>query len=110
MPKKLLAQDKVARGKALFHGKAACAGCHAGPTFQDGKTHSIGTARPMDISPKFDTPSLRGVVYTAPYLHDGSAENLADIFTKRDPQKKHGKAHELNAAELGDLVEFLRSL
>ena len=72
--------------------------------------HNIGTGRPMDVSPKFDTPSLRGVVYTAPYLHDGSAETLPEIFTKRDPQKKHGKAQDLNAGELADLVEFLRGL
>jgi YVTN family beta-propeller protein len=110
LPKKLLNQEKVARGKTLFHGKAGCVKCHAGPTYQDGKTHNIGTARPWDVSPAFDTPSLRGVVYTAPYLHDGRAETLAEIFTKHNGQHKHGNAHELKAAELVDLVEFMKSL
>src|SRR5262249_1312772 len=33
----------VARGKALFEGKARCATCHPGPTFTDGKSHDVGT-------------------------------------------------------------------
>lgn len=105
-------EDKpaVARGRTLFQDKAACATCHPGPTYQDGKSHDIGTARPTDTQSRFDTPSLRGVARTAPYLHDGKAPTLADVFTKGNPKQQHGAAHTLSKEELADLIAYLRSL
>jgi cytochrome c peroxidase len=58
----------------------------------------------------FDTPSLRGVGRTAPYLHDGRADTLEDIFARHNKEQLHGSAHRLYPQELQDLVTFLRSL
>jgi DNA-binding beta-propeller fold protein YncE/mono/diheme cytochrome c family protein len=100
----------IARGRALFAGKAGCARCHQGSTFQDGKTHDVGTGTPADPYERLDTPSLRGVARTAPYLHGGRAATLEEIFTRFNPRQRHGAAHRLTAAELRDLVAFLKSL
>ncbi len=98
------------RGKKLFFGKAQCNKCHSGPTFQDRQTHNIGTKRPQDTSSKFDTPSLLGLARTAPYLHDGRAESVRDIFSQYNETKRHGRSHLLSSKELSDLVEYLMSL
>jgi YVTN family beta-propeller protein len=95
------------RGKILFDGRAGCARCHSGP--KSGAQHkaSVGTtAEGVEL----DVPHLAGVYDTDPYLHDGSARTLEEIFTKRNPQKLHGRAHELTETELADLIEYVREL
>jgi mono/diheme cytochrome c family protein len=111
-PPRPLPGDRAAaeRGQALFLGKARCAGCHRGPAYSDATPHDVGTRADGDPGGRFDVPSLRGVSRTAPYLHDGRAATLEAVFTRHDPQHRHGHAHELTAAELADLVAFLRSL
>jgi YVTN family beta-propeller protein len=96
------------RGKALFAGKARCDGCHSGPAFDDGKIHDVGTGTPGED--RFNTPSLRGLWSSAPYLHDGRAATLEEVFSKYNEKNKHGDADRLTAAELADLVAYLRSL
>ena len=60
----------------------ACATCHSGPFFTDNKAHRglVSTGDPLfapgRVGPDgnivgFDTPSLLGVRFTAPYFHDG---------------------------------------
>jgi DNA-binding beta-propeller fold protein YncE len=103
-------QAAALRGKVLFEGKARCTACHAGASSQDGLTHNVGTRSPQDTSANFDTPSLRGVARTAPYLHDGRAATLQEVFTRHNREQRHGQAHQLTAEELADLVAYLRSL
>jgi YVTN family beta-propeller protein len=100
----------VARGKTLFEGKAGCVACHSRTAFDDGKTHDVGTRGPTDVTDRFDTPALRGVARTAPYLHDGRAKTLEAIFTEHNPKGKHGAAHLLSKEELADLIAYLKSL
>jgi cytochrome c553 len=111
-PPKPLAKgnEEIARGKELFHGKARCATCHKRAGYDDGKSHDVGTRGSSDTTDLFDTPSLRGVAQTAPYLHDGRAATLEEIFTKHNPEKRHGAAHLLSKQEFDDLMWFLRSL
>ena len=60
--------------------------------------------------PGIDTPALHGVWATAPYLHDGSAPTLRDELTTRNPGDRHGATTTLGAAELDDLIAYLRCL
>ena len=85
-------------GRARFV-EAGCAGCHGGPEFTDspsGQLHDVGTLtataghRLGGELPGFDTPSLRGVWLSAPYLHDGTAATLTDVLTTRNPFGQHG--------------------
>jgi len=96
------------RGRQLFAGRAACAGCHAGPNLGgSGASAWIGTtARGMSV----DVPQLHGVYDGAPYLHDGRAPTLEDIFERHNDQRLHGKAHELSASERADLLRYVREL
>jgi YVTN family beta-propeller protein len=100
----------IARGKKIFQGKGLCANCHRRATLDDGKTHDIGTRGPGDTQGHFDTPALLGVGQTPPYLHDGRARILRDIFTEHNPKKRHGAAHKLTRKELDDLIAYLESL
>ncbi|MGE5194601.1 MAG: cytochrome c peroxidase [Deltaproteobacteria bacterium] len=98
----------VARGKALFEGKAGCRECHAGTKFTDRALHDVGTG--SGDPAEFDTPTLLRISTTAPYLHDGRAATLEEIFAKYNPAGLHGRAADLPPQELADLVAFLRSL
>lgn len=96
----------AARGRALFQGKADCGDCHAGPQLGGtGRRAWVGTTRPDLL---LDVPHLAGVYDSAPYLHDGRAATLEEVFTQYDPEGHHGRAHALSTEELHDLIEFVR--
>ena len=63
-----------------------------------------------DHNTELDTPSLRGLWNSAPYLLDGRAQTLKEIFTKYNKNNQHGKTGHLSDAELDALVAFLKSL
>lgn len=60
--------------------------------------------------PAMDTPSLRGIASTAPYLHDGRAASLRQVLTRANRGDRHGRTAQLSQGELGDLESFLRAL
>jgi len=102
--------DASARGKALFEGKAGCAGCHPAPYFTDRKMHNVGILTPLEPDGKYDTPSLVELYRTAPYFHDGRSATLKDALTKDDPGGPHGHAKSLTPQELEDLIAYLLTL
>ncbi|KJV05842.1 c-type cytochrome [Methylocucumis oryzae] len=57
----------------------------------------------------FNVPSLLGVRYHAPYFHNGSAKQLADVF---DAHKLNSGtiASELNTTERSNLLKFLNTI
>ncbi|MEM7799567.1 MAG: putative Ig domain-containing protein [Chloroflexota bacterium] len=95
-------------GKAIFE-MASCATCHSGETFTDsteGRTHNIGTLEASSGSRlgesliALDTPTLRDVWSTGPYLHNGSASTLRDAVLAHD-------GISLSGAEINSLVSYL---
>ena len=98
------------RGKTLFEGKAECSDCHPAPYYTDLKKHNIGALTPNEPDGQYDTPALLEAYRTAPYLHDGRAVTLKDVFTTCDPDGKHGEAKKLSDQELNDLIAYLLSL
>jgi cytochrome c peroxidase len=98
------------RGKALFEGKASCVGCHPAPYFTDKKMHNIGVLSQNEPDGRYDTPSLVEAYRTAPYLHDGRALTIEDVFTSHGKKGTHGKAKDLSDQELKDLVDYVLSL
>jgi YVTN family beta-propeller protein len=95
------------RGKTLFEGKAGCVACHNGPKSGAQRRASIGT---LAEGIELDVPHLAGVYDSYPYLHDGRAKTLEEIFERHNPQKLHGKAHEVTPEELKDLLQYVREL
>jgi DNA-binding beta-propeller fold protein YncE len=98
----------AARGQALFEGKAGCITCHDGPARGGaGRKACVGTT---DADLPLDVPHLRGAYDTAPYLHDGRAGTLEQIFIRHNSEQKHGKAHLLSEEERADLLRYVREL
>jgi DNA-binding beta-propeller fold protein YncE len=96
------------RGRELFLGKAGCGSCHSGPRFGgEGKRAWIGTTPEGQT---LDVPHLTGAYDSAPYLHDGRAHTLEEIFGRWNAYHRHGNAHQLAPSELADVLEFVREL
>ena len=101
------------RGEAIFESpEAQCADCHPPPLYTDLQRHDVGTANAAGeyFGPLIDTPTLRFLYDSAPYLHDGSAPTLMDVLTTANPGDAHGVTGHLTDQQLADLVVFLRSL
>ena len=86
-----------------------CSYCHSGPLGTDNKSFDVGTKKPSDHSGMLDTPQLTNIALPAPYLHDGSALTLEEIWTIYNPEDKHGRTNDLTKDELNDLIEYLRT-
>ncbi len=97
------------RGKKIYE-KQGCAYCHPAPLYTNMKMYDLGTTIGQDVGKKVDTPLLIEAWRTAPYLHDGRAASLHEVFTIYNPDDKHGKTSELSKKEIDDMVEYLRSL
>jgi len=130
---KYLAGNKTAmgpeaiRGLELFKGKANCTGCHDGSNFTDNSYHNIGVkgddkgregiSGGKDMRGAFKTPGLRNVIFTAPYMHDGSESSLESVvqFYNRGGDQDKNKSNlikklNLSDQEVSDLVAFLGAL
>jgi cytochrome c peroxidase len=70
----------------------------------------VGTLAESDDPMKFDVPQLNNVYESAPYLHDGKAPTLEEIWTKFNDHDEHGGANDMLKNELNDLVEYLKSI
>jgi cytochrome c peroxidase len=58
-------------------------------------------------------PSLLGVAYSAPYLHDGSAPTLEDVFARHTIETGTGTMtieDALTPGQRADLLEFIRAI
>jgi len=108
------------RGRALFvrtvdkFGKPIeeynrCVFCHSGPDGTNHKNFDVGTKKATDNSGLLKATQLTNISLTAPYLHDGSARTLEEIWTVFNPDDKHGRTNDLTKDELNDLIEYLRT-
>jgi YVTN family beta-propeller protein len=102
--------DAARRGKALFEGKADCAGCHPAPYFTDKRTHNVGITSPNEPNAHYDTPSLVEAYRTAPYFHDGRAATLRGALTGHNTEGLHGNLSRLSQSEIDDLIAYVLSL
>lgn len=107
--------DSGRRGLDVFE-RLACGTCHSGDDFTDsaaGLLHDVGTLTALSGSRLgepllgIDTPTLRGIWETAPYLHDGSAATLSEVLREKNTAALHGPTLDLTQAELDDLVSYL---
>ena len=104
VPLRGAADPAIARGKAIFEREdVGCATCHSGSRYTDNLRHDLYDLRGVN------TPGLQGVVATAPYLHDGSAKDLAAVL-ETSRLKMMGDTSMLSAAENADLLTYLKSL
>ncbi|MBQ16287.1 MAG: hypothetical protein CMJ65_04090 [Planctomycetaceae bacterium] len=112
--------ESARRGRTLFRSKKTdCTRCHSGPYFSDSQPrpelirHDVGTGKAdpgEKMGPAYDTPTLLGIYRSAPYLHHGKAGDLLEVLTTYNKGDRHGTTSHLDKKQLGDLVEFLKSL
>jgi YVTN family beta-propeller protein len=109
------------RGKAIFERTRKkdgtpipesnqCPVCHSGRHYTNQQLADVGSGKRTDRSPRIDTPQLTNIALTAPYLHDGSARTLEEIWTVFSPKDTHGVTNDLQKDELNDLIEYLKTL
>lgn len=86
--------DNEIKGLHVFRTKARCMNCHHGKFLTDGKFHNIGltyykrededlglynvTKKAEDVG-KFQTPSLRELLNTRPWMHNGFFDDLTGV-------------------------------
>lgn len=113
--------DAQRRGKAMFERtrtndgreipkRDRCSTCHSAPLFTDRQRHDVGTMGPYDREVVFDTPHLFNIYDSAPYLHNGIAASLEEIWTRYNPEDRHGQTNDMTKDQLNDLVEYLKTL
>ncbi len=110
-------------GKKLFFKSAKCNSCHSAPLFSDDNFHNVQsetkavsssfkdfglsgvTGNPKDKN-FFRTPSLRNVVLTAPYWHDGSIKTLSEAIRKHNLKTNQA----LSVKDMDKIIVFLQTL
>ncbi len=111
-----LASDAAKRGEALFNtpfdglNGRACSTCHTPDrNFRDGKTYDIGSSEPPfpgGTGTAFETPTLRNINFSAPYMHDGSLPTLAGVVDWFNDSKSLG----LDDVQRADLTAYLKAV
>ncbi len=109
------------RGKAIFERtvtndgrpippEARCITCHPAPYYTNLHKFDVGTKSYLDTEGAFDVPELNNIYEAPPYLHDGRADTLEEIWTRYNPKDQHGYVNDMTKDQLNDLIEYLRSL
>ena len=95
---------RALKGRAVFD-RIGCANCHSGPYFTNLQSYCMPYASGADAGREFDTPTLREVWRTPPYLYDGRAATMREAL-----QIKTKGCKNLSQNDLDDLVEYVLSL
>ena len=144
MGNKRAMSDAALRGLDLFRTKARCMNCHNGTLLSDNDFHNTGltnykdkhedvglykfTKKAADVG-KFKTPSLRDVMRTRPWMHNGLFGNIDELLEmysggmhQPEPTSEQRsdtlfpktdrliKQLDLTANEIKDIVAFLNSI
>jgi YVTN family beta-propeller protein len=110
------------RGKAIFYRTQKndgspipdynqCATCHPADSHYTARSSAdVGSATKYDTITYFDIPQLERVSEDGPYLHNGEALTLEEIWTVFNNNDTHGVTSDMAKEQLNDLIEFLKTL
>lgn len=109
------------RGKAIFERtmtadgreipeQNCCVFCHPPPYYTNRGKFDVGSRQALDRTGTFDVPHLNNIYDSAPYLHNGMARTLEEIWTVYNPKDTHGVTNDLTKDQLNDLIEYLKTL
>jgi len=112
--------DAQRRGKRMYERTMAndgsvippegrCVTCHPSPLYTNHSVVDVGTKMKYDREVKFDVPHLNNIYDSAPYLHNGIAHTLEEIWTRYNPDDKHGVTNDMTKDQLNDLIEYIRT-
>jgi cytochrome c peroxidase len=106
------------RGMAQFE-RVGCGNCHNGPMFSDYKLHVLGVPDngklPVSDSGAngtyaFRTASLRGLAFTAPYMHSGVFSTLEDVLNFYNRAGRRIRNGNFNGGQADPLLRQLRGV
>ncbi|MCA9262652.1 MAG: c-type cytochrome [Planctomycetales bacterium] len=122
--------ESARRGRELFfNAKGGCTECHVGANFTDEKYHNLGVgmdAEDPDLGRfvvtndekdkgAFKTPTVRNIIHSGPYMHDGSQKTLEEVvewYAKGGHPNPHLsekiKKLDLTEQDKQDLVAFMK--
>jgi YVTN family beta-propeller protein len=86
-----------------------CISCHPPPLFTDHSLADVGTKLWLDREVEFDVPHLNNIYDSAPYLHNGIAPTLEEIWTVYNPYDEHGVTNDMTKDQLNDLIEYIKT-
>ena len=114
---------KELAGEEIFVGKGGCIACHSGSFFTDNQLHLINVPQnsttPLgpandpgnpNVPGAFNTPTLRDVRNTAPYMHNGNFKTLEEVVRFYNTNELTGGPLRLTGDEIDELVAYLKSL
>ncbi len=111
-----------------------CANCHSGPMFSDFQLHTLSVPDHALVDDDgatgnfdFRTPSLRNLNLTAPYMHNGSFDNLREVLrfyndisggnaNSQNPNVGNNQIDQdarnlrLNNGQVNEIITFLNTL
>ena len=110
----------AARGQLFFNGAGTCSTCHSGSELTDANTRLhpatdvVSEPEPngapsyasRSATKQYRTAPLHGLWQHAPYFHNCSAATLDVVVNTYNTKKSLG----LSAADMADLVQYLKSL
>ena len=103
--------ESADRGRRLFESsRTGCADCHNGEYFTDMLLHVSTSQDPFEPRREFDTPTLREVWRTAPYLSTGHWLTLRETLKEGGHGNGDGRLDRLTDEEFDDLIEYVLSL
>jgi cytochrome c peroxidase len=108
------------RGEELFQGKGGCIECHSGALLTDNALHDTfvpkvagetdpGAATSGALKHAFNTPQMRDLRNTGPYMHNGvlpTLKSVVEFYNAESSIRPLG----LTPGEIDDLVAYLESL
>lgn len=107
---KVIFQRETTNGGKPIPPEGRCITCHPAPYYTNRQRFDVGTRQPSDRQALFDVPHLNNIYDSAPYLHNGMAKTLEEIWTLFNPYDKHGVTNDMTKDQLNDLIEFLKTL
>jgi YVTN family beta-propeller protein len=107
--KKLYERTRTNDGRVIAP-EDRCITCHPPPLYTDRSRRDVGTKMIYDREFSFDVPHLNNIYDSAPYLHNGISDTLEEIWTRYNPDDRHGVTNDMTKDQLNDLIEYLRTL
>jgi len=80
--------------------------------FDVGSFGELGNAFMFDLGGRaeLDVPHLNNIYDSAPYLHNGAARTLEEMFTRFNLFEWHGATRDLTRRQFNDMIAYLKSL
>ncbi len=107
---KLMFERNVTNDGRVIPKDNRCVTCHFAPLFTDRTRRDVDTRMWLDREVEFDVPHLNNIYDSAPYLHNGIAKTLEEIWTRYNPNDLHGVTNDMTKDQLNDLIEYLKTL